>query len=419
MIRRTAVFITIATAPCMWPQQAYTWEQIRERFRTTNPTLIAAQENVDESRAEEITAFLKPNPDLTFSTDGTQLTPFQGVWRPFAGTQFSPAVSYLHERERKRELRRDSARKATEIADWTRADTERTLLFSLRSAFVQVLQQKAVLQLTRENLTYYDRVLDVNRTRFSAGDIAKIDMTRLELQRAQYATDLQTAITNLDQAKIQLLQFLNDRTPLAQFDVTGPFDFMAKMGTLDELRSMAIDTRPDLKAAFETVTKAETDHRLAVANGSTDPTFSGWWTHNPSFNNPFDNNTIGASVSIPLRIHDRNQGEKAKTEIEIRRSERLRDAARAQVFSDVETAYTSIQGALNLLQQYKSTYLAQATEVRDTMSFSYQRGAASLLDFLNAQQDYRSTQLNYLNLIGSYLTAASQLNQAVGREVIQ
>jgi cobalt-zinc-cadmium efflux system outer membrane protein len=419
MIRRSAVFILFASAPCAWPQQAYTWEQIRERFRLTNPTLIAAQENVDESRAEEITAFLKPNPDFTFSTDGTQLTPFQGVWRPFAGTQFSPALSYLHERERKRELRRDSARKATEIADWTRADTERTLLFSLRSAFVQVLQQKAVLQLSRENLTYYDRVLDVNRTRFNAGDIAKIDMTRLELQRAQYATDLQTAITNLDQAKIQLLQFLNDRTPLAQFDVTGPFDFTAQIGTLDQLRSMAIDTRPDLKAAFETVTKAETDHRLAVANGSTDPTFSGWWTHNPSFNNPFDNNTIGASVSIPLRIHDRNQGEKAKTEIEIRRSERLRDAARAQVFSDVETAYVSIQGTLNLLQQYKSTYLAQATEVRDTMSFSYQRGAASLLDFLNAQQDYRSTQLNYLNLIGSYLTAASQLNQAVGREVIQ
>jgi cobalt-zinc-cadmium efflux system outer membrane protein len=423
MIRRSAAFVVFACATSTWAQQgavhSYTWEQIREKFRVTNPTLIAAEESVDESRANEITAFLRPNPDFSFTADGTQLTPYAGIYRPFAGTQFSPAISYLHERERKRELRRDSARQATDIADSQRADTERTLLFGLRSQFVQVLQQKAVLQLARENLTYYDKLLDVNRTRFNAGDIAKIDLTRLELQRAQYASDLQNAIVNLDQAKILLLQYLNDRTPLAQFDVTGPFDFTGEIPGLESLRNMAMDARPDLKAAMLAVAKAETDHRLAVSNGSTDPTYSLWWTHNPSFNNPYDNNTIGGSVSIPLRIFDRNQGEKARTEIDIRHNERLRDASRAQVFSDVDTAYVSIQGTLVLLRQYKAAYLAQATDVRDTMSFSYERGAVSLLDFLSAQQEYRSTQLNYLTLIGSYLTAASQLNEAVGREVIQ
>ena len=379
----------------------------------TNPTLIAAQENVDESRASEITAFLRPNPDFTAGLD--QIDPFTpSPYRPLSNLLPVLEFSYLHERERKRELRRDSARKATDIAESTRADTERTLLFNLRSAFVQVLQQKAVLQLARENLSYYDRLLDVNRTRFNAGDIAKIDLTRLELQRAQYASDLQNAIVALDQAKILLLQYLNDRTPIAQFDVTGPFDFSGQISPLEELRTMALEARPDLKAAAQTVAKAETDHRLAVANGSTDPTFGVDVGRNPPISAYF-----GFNVSIPLRIFDRNQGEKAKTEIEIRHSERLRDASRAQVYSDVDTAYTSIQGTLNLLRQYKSTYLAQATEVRDTMSFSYERGAVSLLDFLNAQQDYRSTQLNYLNLIGSYLTAASQLNQAVGREVIQ
>src|ERR1700733_5861899 len=209
MIRRSAVFVLFAWASSAWAQQSYTWEQIREKFRMTNPTLIAARESVDESRPAEITAFLRPNPDFSLAVDGTQLTPYQGIYRPFAGTQFSPSVSYLHERERKRELRRDSARQATDIAESTRADTERTLLFNLRSQFGQVLQQKAVLQLARENLTYYDKLLDVNRTRFNAGDIAKIDLTRLELQRAQYASDLQNAIVNLDQAKILLLQYLN------------------------------------------------------------------------------------------------------------------------------------------------------------------------------------------------------------------
>ncbi len=156
-----------------------------------------------------------------------------------------------------------------------------------------------------------------------------------------------------------------------------------------------------------------------MANGSTDPTFSAWLTHNPSFNNPFDNNTLGVSVSIPLRIFDRNQGEKLRTQEDITRNERLRDANQAQVYSDVDSAYATLNSNLNLLRPYKTRYLQQAVRIRETISFAYQNGGASLLDFLQAQQDYRTTQLNYLNLIGSYLTAAGQLNLAVGREVIQ
>ena len=175
-----------------------------------------------------------------------------------------------------------------------------------------------------------------------------------------------------------------------------------------------MDNRPDLKAAVEAVDKAQTDHRLAVANGSTDPTFGLDMARNPPIPVYF-----GVSVTIPLRIFDRNQGEKLRTQQDIMRNERLRDAATAQVFSDVDSAYATIQSNLTLLRPYKDTYLKEAVEVRDTVSFAYTRGGASLLDFLQAQQDYRSTELNYLNLMGSYLTAAAQLNMAVGQEVIQ
>ena len=161
--------------------------------------------------------------------------------------------------------------------------------------------------------------------------------------------------------------------------------------------------------------KAETDHRLAVANGSVDPTFGMDLARNP----PSLPVYIGVSVTIPLRIFDRNQGEKLHTQLDIGRNEKLRDATRAQVFSDVDSAYATLNSNLILLRPYKAKYLQIAVRVRDTVSFAYQRGGASLLDFLNAQNDYRSIQLNYLNLIGSYLTAASQLNLAVGREVIQ
>ena len=224
---------------------------------------------------------------------------------------------------------------------------------------------------------------------------------------------------NLRTAKIQLLMLLNDRTPIEQFDVTGPFDFSDELMPLEEFRNIALDARPDLKAAVQNVELAKITHQLAVANGSTDPTFSVWWSHNPSFNNPYANNTIGASVSIPLRIFDRNQGEKARTQIDIGRNERLRDAAEAQVFNDVDSAYWTLVQNVNLLKPYKAKYLKLATDVRDKMSFSYQNGGASLLDYLDAEKAYRDTRLAYLNLIGSYLTAAAQMNMAVGREVLQ
>ncbi|MGO9272335.1 MAG: TolC family protein [Terriglobia bacterium] len=399
-------------------QQALTWEQVRDKFEAVNPTLKAAQINIDESRANETTAYLRPNPSFNFLTDGTQLAPHQGVWQPLIGTEYVPGVSYLHERRHKRELRLESAKKATDIAGSQFKDQDRTLLSTLRSAFVLTLQQKAILALAKANLDYYDKVLSISRERFRVGDMARIDLDRLELQRVQYESDLESARVALLDAKIQVLMLLNDRTPADHFDVAGPFDFSDQIPSPDELHRIALDTRPDLKAAIQAVDKAKTDHQLAVSNGSTDPTFTVWYSYNPSFNNPYDKHTVGASVNIPLRIFDRNQGEKLRTLLDIGLNEQQQHAAEAQVFSDVDTAYADVESNINLLRPYKEKYLAQAVRVRDTVTYSFQRGAASLLDFLNAESDYRSVQVNYLTLIGAYLTAVAQLNEAVGREAV-
>jgi outer membrane protein, heavy metal efflux system len=399
-------------------QKPFTWQEIRDKFEAANPTLRAGQIGIDESKAQEITAFLRPNPNFTVATDGTQIAARNGVWRPFAGTYETPGISYLHERRHKRELRLESAQKATRVAVSGQSDLERTLLFTLRMDFVQTLQEKAILDLAKENLVYYDHVLYVNRERFKAGAISRVDLDRLELQRVQYESDVQLAEESLETAKILLLMLLNDRTPVDQFDVTGPFDFSTQIAPLDDVRREALDARPDLRAALQAIEKAKTDHQLAIANGSTDPTLSAWYTHNSSNNNPFGINTVGASVSIPLRIFDRNQGEKLRTQLDINRSAKLAEATKAQVFSDVDSAYATVTSTVTLLQPYKDRYLEMASRVRDTIAFSYEHGATSLLDFLSAQTEYRSVQVSYLNLVASYLNAANQLNQAVGREVI-
>jgi len=394
------------------------WDQVKAKFLAANPTLKADAINVDEMKAQEITAFLRPNPQFTLSSDGTQIVPHNGVWQPTKGTQVQTNFSYLHERQNKRELRLESAKEGTQIAASQHSDLYRNLLFNLRVAFIGVLQAKALLDLTKQELEYYDHIIAISQEKFKAGGMAQVDLDRVELQRVQYESDWQSAEVSLQTAKLLLLQLLDDKTPVAQFDVQGPFDFTDQLKPLADFRQLALDSRPDLRAAIESIEQANTNSKLAVANGSTDPTFSAWYTNNPSFNNPNALQTLGLSISIPMRIFDRNQGEKARTQLDIGRNEQLEDATRAQVFNDVDSSYAQVKSNVILLQPYKDKYLAQALRVRETVTFAWQRGAASLMDFLNAQSDYRQVQLAYVQLVGSYLTAASELNLAVGSEVL-
>lgn len=413
-----AACICIARCPAQ-AQQGLTWDQVKAKFEATNPALKADADNVDEMRAEEITAYLRPNPQFGVTADGTQIVPDNGVWQPLKGTFVTPSISYLHERDHKRELRLESAQQGTLISESEHEDLKRTLEFTLHAAFVQTLEAKTVLDLAKLDLDYYDKIIAISRDRLKAGDIAQIDFDRIELTRVQYESELQTAIVNLRTAKIQLLQLLNDHTPVDQFDVSGPFDFSDALQPLDDFHQIALANRPDLQAALETIQQSETNHKLAEANGSTDPTLGGWYTWNSSTNNPGATQTIGASVNIPLRIFDRNQGEKQRTQIDIDRSREASEATRAQVFSDVDTAYAEVESNIALLKPYKAQYNDQALKVRDSVSYAYFHGGASLMDFLNAQGEFRQVQLAYAQLLGSYLVAAAQLNLAVGREVLQ
>ena len=398
-----------------------TWQEALQEFKTNNPQLLAGQVTIDESRADEITAYLRPNPDVSATID--QINPFTkqpppnggaSTYSPFAYALPSGSISYLHERRHKRELRLESARKATAIAISAQSDLERNLTFNVRDAFVRVLQAKAVLHVAQQNLDYYDKEIAINRERYQAGAMAKVDFQRVEIQRMQYESDLATAQVDLRTAKIDLIALLRDRAPVDEFDVSESFDFTEPTTTLEELRRLALATRPDLKEAQQSLDKSRTDHELEVANGSTDPTFSMDIARNPPI--PA---YLGFTVSIPLRIFDRNQGNKLHTQLDIGRNEKLYDQAQITALHDVDSAYATLENTIKLLRPYKDKYLSEASQIRETVSYAYQRGAASLLDFLDAQKEYRDTELNYVNLVGAYFSAVNQVNFAVGHEVIR
>ncbi len=398
----------------MSAQQVLTWRDAQNTFRANNPNLLAGQVTIEESRADEITADLRPNPNLTLGWD--QFTPFNGnPYRPISQSYLFWSVDYLHEREHKRELRLASAQQATAISISAQSDLERNLMYNLRDAFVRMLLAKAVRQVAQDNIEYYDKEIAIGRDRLKAGDISKVDFQRVELQRVQFESDLATAEVNLRTAKIDLLTLLRDPTPVEQFDVSENFDFEEPVTSLDELRKLAVNSRPDLKEAQQSLEKSRTDHQLSVANGSADPTFSVDASHQP----PPLNTYVGFSINFPLRIFDKNQGDKLHTLLDIGRNEKLRDAAQLTALHDVDSAYATLESTLKLLQPYKTKYLKEAVDIREGVSFAYLHGAASLLDFLDAQKEYRDTQLSYVNLVGAYLSAANQLNFAVGREVIR
>jgi cobalt-zinc-cadmium efflux system outer membrane protein len=408
----------LVAAQCLRAQpRTLTWTELRARMLAANSTVLAGYTGIDESRASEITALLRPNPQFTLSADGFQITPYLGVWRPLAGVVVTPGASYLIERGQKRPLRGESAKLATSGAVSSQQDLERNLIFTARTAFVTTLQSKALVDLAEQNLKYYDNVIDLNRSRFEAGDISELDFQRIEVQRVQYESDLANARVNLRTAKIQLLSMLEDRTPVDDFDISGDFNYREPVLMLPELRQMALDNRPDLRAAQLAIEKARTDNRLAIANGTADPTVSGWYSRNPSFANPFDNNTVGASVSIPLRIFDRNQGEKARTALEIRKTQQLRDAAEVGVYRDVDSAYATVESVRTLLGPYRNKYLQESADIRDKVSFSYSQGNSTLLEFQDAQKSYRDTQVAFVNLEGAFWNALAQLGLAVGQEV--
>jgi cobalt-zinc-cadmium efflux system outer membrane protein len=410
----SSLLLTGAMAFSASAQTALTWEQVKQRFSVANPTLMAGQSSIDESKAQEITAYLRPNPNFTILADQIQPLPSTATpYRPFSSSFPTISFDYLHERQHKRELRLKSQQDATAIAVSQQADQERNLLFNLRSAFVQTLQAKAQLALAIANREYFDKEYSIFQERYRSGDLAQVDMQRFHLERVQYEQDYENALVTLRTAKITMIMLLNERIPIDRFDVTGRFDFNENLDPLEHFRDLALTERPDLQAAVETVAKAETDHKLAVANGSTDPTFS------LDFGRSAPTAYFGVGISIPLRIFDRNQGEKMRTEIDIKHAQQLKDAASAQVFSDVDSAYVTVLSVLNQLKPYRATYVREAADVREKISYSYEHGGAALLDYLDAQRDYRTVQQAYLGLIGSYLTAAAQLNMAIGKEELK
>jgi outer membrane protein, heavy metal efflux system len=381
-----------------------------------NHQLQAQRLNVDLSKADEITAALKPNPVLTSTNENFPLfSPSDLFSRDnFLNNQnFVESLSYLFERGGKREKRTQVARDTTDVASKSSADAERQLAFQTEQAFINVLLANSTLDLARENLKNFSNVLDVNRERLRAGDLAEGDFYKISLQKLQFEQDLSSAEVAVVQAKAALRQNVGYENLTDDFEIDGDLGYQKHAITLDDLKRDALAARPDWLAAQTGVTLAQHTQALAFANRARDVTGGVEYDRAASLN------AVGFSVSVELPFHDRNQGNIAHSKVAITQAMELEAFSRSTVLTDVVTAYATFQTSEKVVALYQSGYLDQAKQSLDITTYVYQQGSGTLLDLLDAERTYRSTQLAYRQALAAYMTSVHQINLAVGRQVLQ
>jgi cobalt-zinc-cadmium efflux system outer membrane protein len=385
-----------------------TMQQAIEQTLAHNPTLLATQQNLLSMKGQEVEAGLRQNPSLAVSGSDISL-PANNPASPY---YYSAQVSRLFERGEKRRWRLDAARATTSQTEGQYHDQIRQSTLSAKQAFTNLVLAKATLKLAQDNLSAYRHVLQINHDRYDAGDIGKLDFERLDLQLAQFETDESSAEMNLVQASDQLQTLMGIVQPSRSFDVAGDLIPPVVSTNLTDLEQKALAARPDYQAAQAAVRVADANVKLAYSNGTTDPTLEG------EYDRSGDYNSAGFSVSIPLRIFDRNQGNKDTTKYLAQSSRFSQVAAQNQVYSDVDQAWIQYTTSKVLSDRYNGHYLAEAKDVLSIAQFAYERGGLSLLDYLSALQDDRTTSLNALNSYAQTWMAIHQLSFASATDVV-
>jgi outer membrane protein, heavy metal efflux system len=375
-----------------------------------NHNLLATRTTIQQAEAQEITANLKPNPVLF--ADWEYLPLFtSGYWNgDYLGgsTEADLGVSYLFERGGKRKRRYQAAKDITAMTRSQVADNERTLTFQIATLFINVQLAESTLELAQEDLKSYQNTVDLSELRFKKGAISEDDYLKIDLQMLQFENDVAQAELATAQSLSDLRNQIGYESVPANYDVAGVFDYSPVPGKLEDFQAKALQMRPDYRAAEQGVTGANSQYLLAKANGKQDVTGQFNYSHVNSIN-------AGTFyMSVPLAIHNRNQGEIARTKFAITQAQQQEQATNNQVLTDVRDAYEGLHASDRILQLYRSGYLDRAKKDRDISEYAYKRGAVSLLDYLDAERSYRATQLAYRQAIAAGLLAEEQLREAVG-----
>jgi cobalt-zinc-cadmium efflux system outer membrane protein len=267
---------------------------------------------------------------------------------------------------------------------------------------------ESTLQFALQDLKSFEQTVNIAEAQYEAGAISEGDYLKIKLQLLQFQTDVSSARLAQVQALVGLRELLGYDAVPANYDVIGDLSYQPLHAKVEDLQMKALRERPDFRAAELGITAAQSQILLAKANAKVDVNGTYDFTHVSG------ENTASIFVNFELPIFDRNQGEIARTGYALTQAQEQDQSASDTVLSDVANGYEAVRSSDEVVQLYTSGYLKQAQDSRDISEYAYKRGAASLLDFLDAERTYRSIQLAYRQALSTYMTALEQLKEAVG-----
>ena len=384
-----------------------------------NHNMIAARTAIDQSLALEMTANMRPNPTIFADWEYLPLgSPARQNPDLYPGVSTSDylrnntegdiGLSYLIERGKKRERRYQTAKDVTAQTRSLVADNERALTYQVATLFVDVQLAESTIDLAQQDLKSFQKTVDIAEFQFKSGGISESNYLMIEVQLLQFETDLESAQLAREQGLSDLRQLLGYESVSADYDVVDAFDYIPVKANLDDLKMQALQNRPDLRAAVQGVTAANSGYLLAKADGVQDVTVQGNYSHVNGIN------AATLYASIPLPIFNRNQGEIARTLSVITQMQEQQKFTSGQVLTDVKDAYEGLKSNDRVVLLYRDKYRDIAKKSRDIADYAYHAGGLALLDFLDAERSYRAAELAYRQALASYLLALEQLREAVG-----
>lgn len=394
-----------------------TLEQAVQEALEHNLTRLADRYNISIADARIVTAKLRPNPVFSAGLDYQDMlgTGFSSDTNSSAGPpEFNFRVDFVLERGGKRAKRIDAAENAKAVTQLQVLDGTRQLVLDVDLAFVDVLLAKENLAVAQENLKALNSIVETNRARVKAGDLAAVELFRSNLAALQFQNQVRQAALRLRTANNRLQALLGRTARSERFDVQGPIRSEAAQVTLAEVKETALSRRPDILALRRDEARSLAELRLQIAQGKVDFTVGTQYHH--QYGNAHGD-AMGFFFSTPLPVFNRNQGEIERARLEQAQIGRRIKALELSISADVEVAFDQFTAAKQTLETVERDMLGRAREVRDTMDYSYRRGEASFVEFLDAQRTFNETLQTYNETRADYARNLYFLDSVTGRSV--
>jgi len=374
-------------------------------FLQQNFQLVAARYDIDLVDAERLTARLRPNPEVSVGFSDIPLDFRDNFVKP---QTFSYGISQTFELGGKRRKRIDVANADSELARAQFQTVLWQLTSDLKRKFYAVLLAESLLNLAKENQKTFAETIKHTAELVQAGEISGLDLTRLEVEKFKFDTDVANSERDYELAVRELRVTLGGDYRAMDLEVAGAIDYYQPYEfSLVELRDKALAARPDLKAAQLSERAADATIRLQDAQRIPDLTLGAGVEQVPQ-----GGSTYNVGVGIPLPVHDRNQGERAKALIEKKKAQNEQRLITNLVLSDVDKALVAFQIQKRRVELYRSGVLTKVNNIQNLTEFSLKAGETSMLELLDAIRTRRETLASYYQTLFDYQVSLLDLELA-------